>query len=350
MPRRDDIHKVMILGSGPIRIGQAAEFDFSGSQACRALRADGYEVVLVNSNPATIQNDPEMADRIYIEPLLPDVVKRILEIEKPDALLAGMGGQTALNIASNLAHSGALAELGVELIGCNLQSIDEAEDRDLFNQVCEEIDLPISQAMACNSIDEVLAAAEELGKFPILIRPAFTLGGLGGGTAWNTGELVEIASQGILHSQIGQVLIEESILGWQEFEYEVMRDANDNCTIVCTMENIDPMGVHTGESVGVAPAQTLSDRDHQGLRDAALRLIRRLDIKGGCNVQFTVNQDTGEYRVIEVNPRVSRSSALASKATGYPIARMAALIAVGYTLDELPNPITGEGTLSLIHI
>jgi carbamoyl-phosphate synthase large subunit len=344
MPRRDDLHKIMILGSGPIRIGQAAEFDFSGSQACRALRADGFEIVLVNSNPATIQNDPEMADRIYIEPLLPDVVKRILEIEKPDALLAGMGGQTALNIASNLAHSGALAELGVELIGCDLRAIDEAEDRDLFNQVCEEIDLPISEAMACNSIDEVLAAADMLGKYPILIRPAFTLGGLGGGTAWNTGELVEIASQGILHSQIGQVLIEESILGWQEFEYEVMRDASDNCTIVCTMENIDPMGIHTGESVVVAPAQTLSDRDHQGLRDAALRLIRRLDIKGGCNVQFTVNQDTGEFRVIEVNPRVSRSSALASKATGYPIARIAALIAVGYTLDELPNPITGKGT------
>ena len=344
MPRRDDIQTIMILGSGPIRIGQAAEFDFSGSQACRALRADGYEVILVNSNPATIQNDPEMADRIYIEPLLPDVVRRILEIEKPDALLAGMGGQTALNIATSLAHDGHLDRLGVELIGCNLQSIDEAEDRDLFNKVCEEIDLPISTAMACNSIEEVLAAADELGKFPILIRPAFTLGGLGGGTAWNTGELVEIASQGILHSAIGQVLIEESILGWQEYEYEVMRDASDNCIIVCTMENIDPMGVHTGESVVVAPAQTLSDRDHQGLRDAALRLIRRLDIKGGCNVQFAVNQDTGEYRVIEVNPRVSRSSALASKATGYPIARMAALIAVGYTLDELPNPITGEGT------
>ncbi|MEE3082549.1 MAG: carbamoyl-phosphate synthase large subunit [Candidatus Thermoplasmatota archaeon] len=344
MPRRDDIQKIMILGSGPIRIGQAAEFDFSGSQACRALRADGYEVVLVNSNPATIQNDPEMAERIYIEPLLPEVVERILEIEKPDAILAGMGGQTALNIASALAHSGKLAELGVELIGCNLRSIDEAEDRDLFNQVCAEIDLPISDASACNSIEEVLATAEELGSFPILIRPAFTLGGLGGGTAWNKGELVEIASQGILHSQIGQVLVEESILGWQEFEYEVMRDSSDNCTIVCTMENIDPMGVHTGESVVVAPAQTLSDRDHQNLRDAALRLIRRLDIKGGCNVQFAVNQDTGEYRVIEVNPRVSRSSALASKATGYPIARMAALIAVGYTLDELPNPITGEGT------
>ncbi|MDP7311914.1 MAG: carbamoyl-phosphate synthase large subunit [Candidatus Thalassarchaeaceae archaeon] len=344
MPRRKDIQRIMILGSGPIKIGQAAEFDFSGSQACRALRADGYEVILVNSNPATIQNDPEMADQIYIEPLLPDVVRRILEIEKPDALLAGMGGQTALNLASTLAHDGSLAKLGVELIGCNLVSIDEAEDRDLFNQVCQEINLPICEAHACNSINEVLEAADKIGKYPLLVRPAFTLGGLGGGTAWSRGQLVEIASQGILHSQIGQVLIEESILGWQEHEYEVMRDASDNCIIVCTMENIDPMGIHTGESVVVAPQQTLSDRDHQMLRDAALRLIRRLDIKGGCNVQFAFNQDTGDYRVIEVNPRVSRSSALASKATGYPIARMAALIAVGYTLDELPNPITGEGT------
>ncbi len=344
MPRRNDIQRIMILGSGPIKIGQAAEFDFSGSQACRALRADGYEVILVNSNPATIQNDPEMADKIYIEPLLPEVVSRILEIEKPDALLAGMGGQTALNLASSLAHGGVLDKLGVELIGCDLVSIDEAEDRHLFNQVCTEVNLPICEAHACSSIDEVLSASEKIGKFPLLVRPAFTLGGLGGGTAWNRGQLVEIASQGILHSQIGQVLIEESILGWQEHEYEVMRDASDNCIIVCTMENIDPMGVHTGESVVVAPQQTLSDRDHQMLRDAALRLIRRLDIKGGCNVQFAFNQDTGDYRVIEVNPRVSRSSALASKATGYPIARMAALIAVGYTLDELPNPITGEGT------
>ena len=344
MPRRDDINKVVILGSGPIRIGQAAEFDFSGSQACRALRADGYEVVLINSNPATIQNDPEMADRIYIEPLLPDVVKRIMEIEKPDALLAGMGGQTALNIATALAHNGSLDELGVELIGCNLAAIDEAEDRDLFKKVCEEIDLPVCKAIACDSIEQVLDSVDKLGGFPLLIRPAFTLGGLGGGTAHNTGELVEIASQGILHSAIGQVLIEESILGWQEHEYEVMRDGADNSIIVCTMENLDPMGVHTGESVVVAPQQTLSDRDHQMLRDAALKLIRRLNIKGGCNVQFAVEQSTGEYRVIEVNPRVSRSSALASKATGYPIARMAALIAVGYTLDELPNPITGEGT------
>jgi carbamoyl-phosphate synthase large subunit len=338
------LKRILILGSGPIRIGQGAEFDFSGSQACRALRSDGYEVILVNSNPATIQNDPEMADRIYIEPLLPEVVKKIMESEKPDALLAGMGGQTALNIASALAKDGTLDELGVELIGCNLAAIDEAEDRDLFKRVCEEINLPVCKAVACKSIEEVIAAAEELGSFPLLIRPAFTLGGLGGGTAFNMGELVEIASQGILHSAIGQVLIEESILGWQEHEYEVMRDSSDNAIIVCTMENIDPMGVHTGESIVVAPQQTLSDRDHQGLRNSALKLIRRLNIKGGCNVQFAVEQSTGDYRVIEVNPRVSRSSALASKATGYPIARMAALIAVGYTLDELPNPITGEGT------
>ncbi len=344
MPRRNDIESIMILGSGPIRIGQAAEFDFSGSQACRALRADGYKVILVNSNPATIQNDPEMADRIYIEPLLPDTVYDILVKEKPDALLAGMGGQTALNIATTLANEGRLDEVGVELIGCNLESIESAEDRNLFKLVCESIDLPVPRAIACESIDEVLAAAEVIGQFPLLIRPAFTLGGLGGGTAWNTGELVEIASQGILHSRINQVLIEESILGWQEHEYEVMRDASDNAIIVCTMENIDPMGVHTGESVVVAPQQTLSDRDHQKLRDAALRLIRKLDIKGGCNVQFAVNQETGDFHVIEVNPRVSRSSALASKATGYPIARLAALIAVGYTLDEIPNPITGEGT------
>jgi len=344
MPRREDISKVVILGSGPIRIGQAAEFDFSGSQACRALRAEGYEIVLINSNPATIQNDPEMADRIYIEPLLPEVVKRIMEIEQPDALLAGMGGQTALNIAAALAHDGSLDELGVELIGCNLTAIDEAEDRDLFKKVCEEIDLPVCKAIACDSIEQVLESVDQLGGYPLLIRPAFTLGGLGGGTAYNTGELVEIASQGILHSAIGQVLIEESILGWQEHEYEVMRDGADNAIIVCTMENLDPMGIHTGESVVVAPQQTLSDRDHQVLRNAALKLIRRLNIKGGCNVQFGLKQSTGEYRVIEVNPRVSRSSALASKATGYPIARMAALIAVGYTLDELPNPITGEGT------
>jgi len=344
MPRRDDLKTILVLGSGPIKIGQAAEFDFSGSQAVRALREDGYEVILVNSNPATIQNDPEMADKVYIEPLLPDTVRRILEIERPCALLAGMGGQTALNIASELAHDGSLERLGVELIGSDLDAIDKAEDRELFNQVCKSINLPISNAIACNTMDGVIAAAESIGTWPILIRPAFTLGGLGGGTAWDMGQLVEIASLGLRNSRINQVLIEESILGWQELEYEVMRDGADNATIVCTMENIDPMGVHTGESTVVAPLQSFSDADHQILRNQALALIRELNIKGGCNVQFAYNQSTGETRVIEVNPRVSRSSALASKATGYPIARMAAKIAVGYTLDELPNPITGQGT------
>jgi len=344
LPRRDDLKSIMVLGSGPIKIGQAAEFDFSGSQAVRALREDGYEVILVNSNPATIQNDPEMADKVYIEPLLSSSIKRILEIEKPCALLAGMGGQTALNIASELAHLGVLDELGVELIGSDLEAIDKAEDRDLFNKVCDSINLPISEAIACKSMEEVISAAEQIGTWPLLIRPAFTLGGLGGGTAWNVGELVEIATLGLRNSRINQVLIEESILGWQELEYEVMRDEADNAIIVCTMENIDPMGVHTGESTVVAPLQSFSDQDHQILRDQALRLIRALNIKGGCNVQFAFNQFTGEIRVIEVNPRVSRSSALASKATGYPIARIAAKIAVGYTLDELPNPITGDGT------
>ncbi len=344
MPRREDLETIMVLGSGPIKIGQAAEFDFSGSQAVRALREDGYKVILVNSNPATIQNDPEMADVVYIEPLLPDTVRAILEAERPDALLAGMGGQTALNIASELAHDGSLERLGVELIGSDLDAIDKAEDRDLFNEVCTSIGLPICTSVACNTMEEVLAAADFLGSWPLLIRPAFTLGGLGGGTARDVGELVEIATLGLRNSRINQVLIEESILGWQELEYEVMRDEADNATIVCTMENIDPMGVHTGESVVVAPLQSFSDVDHQILRDHALRLIRALNIKGGCNVQFAFNQATGEVRVIEVNPRVSRSSALASKTTGYPIARMAAKIAVGYTLDELPNPITGEGT------
>ena len=344
MPRREDLETIMVLGSGPIKIGQAAEFDFSGSQAVRALREDGYKVILVNSNPATIQNDPEMADVVYIEPLLTDTVRDILEAERPDALLAGMGGQTALNIASELAHDGSLERLGVELIGSDLDAIDKAEDRELFNEVCTSIGLPICTSVACNSMEDVLAAAEFLGSWPLLIRPAFTLGGLGGGTARDVGELVEIATLGLRNSRINQVLIEESILGWQELEYEVMRDEADNATIVCTMENIDPMGVHTGESVVVAPLQSFSDADHQILRDHALRLIRALNIRGGCNVQFAFNQATGEIRVIEVNPRVSRSSALASKTTGYPIARMAAKIAVGYTLDELPNPITGEGT------
>ena len=290
MPRRDDLKTILVLGSGPIKIGQAAEFDFSGSQAVQALREDGYKVILVNSNPATIQNDPEMADKVYIEPLLPDTIKRIMEIERPDALLAGMGGQTALNIASELAHAGVLDELGIELIGSDLDAIDKAEDRDLFNRVCLEIDLPISDAIACNSIADVLSAAEQIGSWPILIRPAFTLGGLGGGTAWNTGQLVEIATLGLRNSRIGQVLIEESILGWQEYEYEVMRDGADNATIVCTMENIDPMGVHTGDSITVAPAQTLTDSQYQEMRSAAIEIMRKIGVEtGGCNVQFAIN-------------------------------------------------------------
>ena len=301
MPRRDDLETIMVLGSGPIKIGQAAEFDFSGSQAVQALREDGYKVILVNSNPATIQNDPEMADTVYIEPLLPETIARILEKERPCALLAGMGGQTALNIASDLSHNGTLERLNVELIGSDLDAIDKAEDRELFNKVCESINLPISKAVACNTIDEVIAAAESIGSWPILIRPAFTLGGLGGGTARDMGELVEISQLGLRNSRISQVLIEESILGWQELEYEVMRDEADNATIVCTMENIDPMGVHTGESTVVAPLQSFSDADHQRLRNQALALIRALNIKGGCNVQFAFNQFTGEIRVIEVN-------------------------------------------------
>ena len=281
MPRRDDLESIMVLGSGPIKIGQAAEFDFSGSQAVRALREDGYKVILVNSNPATIQNDPEMADVVYIEPLLPDTIAKILEKERPCALLAGMGGQTALNIASELSHNGTLKRLNVELIGSDLDAIDKAEDRELFNQVCESINLPISQAVACNSIDEVIAAAELIGSWPILIRPAFTLGGLGGGTARDMGELVEISQLGLRNSRISQVLIEESILGWQELEYEVMRDEADNATIVCTMENIDPMGVHTGESTVVAPLQSFSDADHQRLRDSVASIATGHYFNGG---------------------------------------------------------------------
>ncbi len=344
MPIRSDIRRILLLGSGPIRIGQAAEFDFSGSQACRALRDCGYEVILVNSNPATIQSDPMMADRVYIEPIIPEVVERVIERERPDALLAGMGGQTALNITTELAHSGVLERYGVELIGSDVEAIERAEDRKLFEELCRKEGLPVPEAIACTTVSEVLAAATKIGRWPLLVRPAYTLGGLGGGTVYNENELVEIARQGIRHSRIDQVLIEESLLGWQEFEYEVMRDSANNAIIVCTMENLDPMGVHTGESIVVAPHQTLSDRDHQELRDAALQLIRALRICGGCNVQFTVNPSTGDWRVIEVNPRVSRSSALASKATGYPIARIAALIAVGQTLDEIPNPIVGGRT------
>ncbi len=330
-----------MIGSGPIQIGQAAEFDFSGSQACQAAREEGYSVVLVNSNPATIQTDVETADAVYVEPLTADSVTAIIEKERPDGVLAGMGGQTALNLVSELAERGVLEKYSVKLLGTPLQAIADAEDRDLFKKVMERIGEPVPKAAVAKTVDEcVQVVADLIGRYPVLIRPAYTLGGLGGGVAHDEAELRDLAARGLAYSRIHQVLIEESLLGWREYEYEVMRDSADNCITVCNMENLDPMGVHTGESIVVAPSQTLSDRDHQMLRASALRCIRALRIEGGCNVQFAFNQDTGEYRVIEVNPRVSRSSALASKATGYPIARVATKIALGMTLDEIPNAVT----------
>ncbi len=343
MPKRTDVHKILIIGSGPIQIGQAAEFDFSGSQACRAAREEGYSVVLVNSNPATIQTDAETADAVYVEPLTLESLTSIIAKERPDGVMAGMGGQTALNLVSELAEAGVLAKYGVKLLGTPLTAIEEAEDRDLFKKVMERIGEPVAKADVAHNVEEALKLVRDfIGKYPVLIRPAYTLGGLGGGVAYNEAELRETVQKGIAYSRIKQVLIEESLLGWQEFEYEVMRDGNDNCVIICNMENLDPMGVHTGESIVVAPSQTLSDQDHQELRSASLKIIRALKIAGGCNVQFAVQKETGDYRVIEVNPRVSRSSALASKATGYPIARVAAKIALGMTLDEIPNAVTGK--------
>ncbi|MHB8606154.1 MAG: carbamoyl-phosphate synthase large subunit [Thermoplasmatota archaeon] len=341
MGKRTDLEKILIIGSGPIVIGQAAEFDFSGSQAALALRELGYKVVIVNSNPATIQTDAAMADKVYLEPLTVDSLERILAIERPQGLLAGMGGQTALNLASELAESGILAKYGCELLGTRLESIAKAEDRDLFKKAMESIGEACPRADVAHSVKEAFDVKARLGlAYPVLIRPAYTLGGTGGGVAYSDEELTEICGRGLIYSRTRQVLIEESVLGWKEYEYEVMRDGVDNCIVICSMENIDAMGIHTGESIVVAPAQTLSDADHQMLRTAAIKIIRALRIAGGCNVQFAMNHATGEYRVIEVNPRVSRSSALASKATGYPIARVAAKIAVGLNLDEIPNDVT----------
>jgi carbamoyl-phosphate synthase large subunit len=342
MPKRTDLRKVMIIGSGPIVIGQAAEFDFSGSQACRSLREEGYETVLVNSNPATIQTDPEMADAVYVEPLTAEVITRIIEKERPQGILSGMGGQTGLNMCAELGELGVLERYGVELLGTQLSAIAASEDRDLFRQTMVDIGEPIPRSFACGSLEEARAIVKKLGGYPVIIRAAYTLGGTGSGIARAPEELEHIVSLGLAYSRIRQVLVEECVLGWMEFEYEVMRDRADNCITVCNMENLDPMGIHTGESIVIAPAQTLSDPDHQMLRSAALKIIRALKIEGGCNIQFAVNVQNGEYRVIEVNPRVSRSSALASKATGYPIARVAAKIAVGMTLDEIPNSITGK--------
>lgn len=334
-----DIESVLIIGSGPIVIGQAAEFDYSGSQACLSLREEGIKTILVNSNPATIMTEPEIADVIYLEPLTPKIVAKIIERENPDGLLATMGGQTGLNIAYSLAVMGVLKEHGVKVLGTPIEAIKKAEDRDSFAQLMKDIKEPIPESRAVSSVSEALAVADEIG-YPLIIRPAYTLGGGGGGVAHNKEELERIVSLGLQLSIINQVLIEKSLIGWYEFEYEVMRDSKDNCITVCNMENVDPMGVHTGESIVVAPAQTLSDKDHQMLRDSALKIIRALGIEGGCNIQFALHPETREYMVIEVNPRVSRSSALASKATGYPIARVAAKIAIGKTLDEIPNSVT----------
>ncbi len=339
MPKRIDLDKLLIIGSGPIIIGQAAEFDFSGSQASRSLREEGYKTIIVNSNPATIQTDLETADIIYIEPLTVESLTKIIDQEKPGGLLPGFGGQTGLNLAYELANTGILEQFGVELLGSNYRSIEMAENRDRFRILMNEIGEPIPKSYAVNNFEEARKVLKEI-PFPVLIRPAYTLGGTGSGVANNFEEFFEMASAGIRLSPVGQILIEENVLGWKEYEYEVMRDSHDNCITICSMENIDPMGIHTGESMVIAPAQTLTDREHQLLRSAALKIIRALGIAGGCNIQFAVNPHRWEYRVIEVNPRVSRSSALASKATGYPIARVSAKIAVGMTLDEIPNAVT----------
>ncbi len=342
MPKREDLKKIMVIGSGPIVIGQAAEFDYSGSQACKALKEEGYEVVLVNSNPATIMTDPDMADKIYIEPLTAEIVAKIIERETPDALLPTLGGQTALNIAVQLGEMGVLDEYGVELIGAKLEAIKKAEDRELFKKTMQEIGLEVPKSDIANDVEEALTIADEIG-YPVVVRPAFTLGGTGGGIAYNRQELREIAEKGLEMSMIHQVLIEEGVIGWKEFELEVMRDLADNVVIICPIENFDPMGVHTGDSITVAPAQTLTDWEYQRLRDAAIKIIRAIGVEtGGSNIQFAVHPESERFVAIEMNPRVSRSSALASKATGFPIAKIAAKLAVGYTLDEIPNDITKE--------
>jgi carbamoyl-phosphate synthase large subunit len=341
MPRRDELHKILLLGSGPIVIGQASEFDYSGTQACKALREEGYEVVLVNSNPATIMTDPETADRTYIEPLTPEIVEKVIEKERPDALLPTMGGQTALNLAVALAKNGVLEKYGVELIGAKLEAIEMAEDRQLFKEAMERIGIGVCPSGIVNNLDEAKVIAQQIGSYPLIIRPAFTLGGTGGGIAYNQEEYEEMAQGGLDASPMTQILVEKSLLGWKEYELEVMRDLADNVVIICSIENIDPMGIHTGDSITVAPAQTLTDKEYQRMRDYSIRIIREIGVEtGGSNIQFAVNPVTGEVIVIEMNPRVSRSSALASKATGFPIAKFAAKLAVGYTLDEISNDIT----------
>jgi len=353
MPKRTDIHSVLIIGAGPIVIGQACEFDYSGTQACKALREEGYRVVLVNSNPATIMTDPEFAERTYIEPITPEAVEKIIvreleELKRIGAegklvLLPTLGGQTALNTAMALHRSGALDRLGVEMIGAKPDAIEKGEDRQVFKDLMLEIGLDVPISGTAHTMEEAWKIAEKIGRYPLIIRPAYTLGGTGGGIAYNREEFEEIAKRGIDLSPVDEILIEESLLGWKEYEMEVMRDKADNCVIICSIENLDPMGVHTGDSITVAPAQTLTDKEYQIMRDASFAVIRAVGVEtGGSNIQFSVNPENGRMIVIEMNPRVSRSSALASKATGFPIAKIAAKLAVGYTLDEIPNDITRE--------
>src|SRR5437588_1058149 len=346
MPKRTDISKILILGPGPIIIGQSAEFDYSGTQACKALKSEGYEVVLANSNPATIMTDPEIADRTYIEPLTLEYLEEIIRIERElspgagFAVLPTVGGQTALNLAIDLSDGGVLEKYNVSLIGANVGAIKKAEDRLVFKDAMQRIGLDVPKSALVNNLKDGLEFAGKIG-FPVIVRPSFTLGGTGGGIAYNREELIEILSRGLDLSPVHEVLIEESVLGWKEYELEVMRDVKDNVIIICSIENFDPMGVHTGDSITVAPAQTLTDREYQHMRDAAIAVIREIGVEtGGSNIQFGVNPSTGRMVVIEMNPRVSRSSALASKATGFPIAKIAAKLAVGYTLDEIPNDIT----------
>jgi carbamoyl-phosphate synthase large subunit len=341
MPRRNDLHKILLIGSGPIVIGQACEFDYSGTQACKALRDEGYEVILINSNPATIMTDPETADRTYIEPLTPEIVEKVIAKERPDALLPTMGGQTALNLAVTLAKTGVLERYGVELIGAKLPAIEMAEDRKLFKEAMERIGVGVCPSGLANTLQESREIAQHIGSYPLIIRPGFTLGGTGGGIAYNQEEFELIAQSGLDASPLSQILIEQSLIGWKEYELEVMRDLADNVVIICSIENIDPMGVHTGDSITVAPAQTLTDKEYQRLRDASIKIIREIGVEtGGSNIQFAINPKNGDTIVIEMNPRVSRSSALASKATGFAIAKIAAKLAVGYTLNEIPNDIT----------
>jgi len=340
VPKRKDIKSILIIGAGPIVIGQACEFDYSGTQACRALRSEGYRIILVNSNPATIMTDVEVADRTYIEPITPEYVLKVIEREKPDALLPTMGGQTALNVAVALAESGELERNGVELIGAKLRAIRKAENRELFAEAMKKIGLEVPRGIFVRSESEAESALQQFG-LPLVVRPSFTLGGTGGGIAETASEYFDIIRRALSASPIGEVLVEESIMGWKEYELEVVRDLADNVIIVCSIENVDPMGVHTGDSITVAPAQTLTDKQYQAMRDAAIKIIREIGVEtGGSNIQFAVHPETGRMIVIEMNPRVSRSSALASKATGFPIAKVAAKLAVGYRLDELQNDIT----------